>query len=107
MKFDKLIFFAQPFQSMDGTFDDGTHGFGRLINHRARNPNIRTVQIIAPDGRPKLVFSGLKYLLSLFSRSCPDASLFFGDKALCDIPAGEELCYDYGERDEEIPWLNE
>lgn len=68
---------------LDATPDDGT--YGRLISHSRKNPNVlpKPVEI---DGCPAIIF-----------------------KAMKDIAAGEELCYDYGEHHKDViqanPWL--
>ena len=68
--------------SIDATMDDGT--VGRLINH-SRRGNI-VPKCTGIDGSPTLYFSAKR-----------------------DIAEGEEIVYDYGERDPEtvvtFPWL--
>ena len=70
--------------SIDATFDDGK--CGRPINHGKKSPNLRPV-ITTTDGIPHLFFTAQR-----------------------NIEAGEELLYDYGERDTTViqsnPWLN-
>ncbi|XP_065186468.1 N-lysine methyltransferase KMT5A-A-like [Sycon ciliatum] len=68
---------------LDCTQDNGR--LGRLLNHSRRNQNVQTLSI-GVQGRACLIF-----------------------KALRDIEVGEELCYDYGDRNplniDRFPWL--
>ena len=66
---------------IDSTKEDGN--CGRLLNHILHVDNVTPIQI------------------SVGKRPC----LLLVAKAL--IPAGEELTYNYGARDEEIPWTLE
>lgn len=73
---------------IDGTYDRGTDGFGRLLNH-SRNKtlfNVKPVKITDNNNQPHIVFFSSK-----------------------DINAGEELLFDYGDRDtdslQQNPWL--
>ena len=61
-----------------GTINDP----GRFINHASRNTNLILMKPV-------------------FMTGC----LRIGFVAKCNIVAGEELFYDYGVRDQEIPWL--
>ena len=55
---------------------------GRFINHASRNNNISLIKPIRIGERLRIGFV-----------------------AKCNIRQGDELFYDYGVRDEEIPWL--
>jgi SET domain-containing protein len=63
-------------------------GFGRKINHSKKLRNVKTEIVEANIGHPRLFF-----------------------RAIRDIKIGEQLFYDYGERDREIlrnfPWLGQ
>lgn len=65
---------------------DKHNHFSRLINHSRRNPNLHPKQMEDTDGTPHLVLVARK-----------------------DIPAGEELTFDYGDVSKESiranPWL--
>lgn len=61
-----------------GTINDP----GRYINHGSRNTNLVLRKSVFLAGRLRIGFV-----------------------AKCNIKAGEELCYNYGVRDKEIPWL--
>ena len=63
---------TQPSPSIDATAESGR--LGRIVNHDEKSPNCKAKQIVGDD-RPYL------YL-----------------EALVDIPAGQEILYDYGER---------
>jgi histone-lysine N-methyltransferase SETD8 len=69
--------------SLDATADTGR--LGRWINHRRLSPNL-TPKIRQIDGQPHLVFFALR-----------------------DISEGEELVYDYNDRNKDSisknPWL--
>lgn len=83
--------FAFFFKTMDGKswcIDAAdADGPGRMINHSSKNFNLRPCVNESEKSHPRLFF-----------------------KASRDIKSGEELCYDYGERDKSIvddhPWLN-
>lgn len=68
---------------MDATKDNGR--MGRLLNHSKKNANVLT-KVIEVDSYP--------YLCLIAAR---------------DIPKGEELLYDYGDRRDDVikamPWL--
>ena len=69
--------------AVDATIEDGS--YGRLINHDSNNPNVfMKVESIARS--PVIVFVALK-----------------------DIPVGQEIQYDYGEKRKAVllenPWL--
>ena len=68
---------------VDATAESGK--LGRLINHSRQLANCRT-RVVALDDLPRLCFFALR-----------------------DIAVGEELCYDYGDRDPVAlaahPWL--
>lgn len=76
---------ARAVCSVDATREDPALGFGRLLNHSRTRPNL------VPH---KVVVDGVPHIVMVTSR---------------DIAAGEELLYDYGERDERTlqayPWL--
>ena len=61
-------------------------GVGRFINHSRKQQNLKPVCMTAGDGTPSIQF-----------------------KLLRDVAPGQELLYDYGERDPSIhaifPWL--
>ena len=57
------------------------HSYGRLINHVAKKPNIRLTRPFEVRGKMRIGFVALR-----------------------DIPQGEELCYDYGDRSGE-DWM--
>lgn len=75
--------FQQKTYFLDATREDGT--YGRLMNHSKRNPNVRA-KPVEIDGGPAIIFVAMR-----------------------DLEVGEELRYDYGERDPEVveanPWL--
>jgi len=68
---------------IDGTFESGR--LGRLLNHSCKRPNLLT-KVIMMNGDPRLIFVAKR-----------------------DIEEGEELLFDYGERDKQTikdhPWL--
>ena len=69
--------------AVDATLEDSS--YGRLINHSSNNPNVfMKVETIAQT--PAIVFVALK-----------------------DIPVGQEIQYDYGEKRKAVllenPWL--
>lgn len=68
---------------IDGTFESGR--LGRLLNHSCKHPNL-IAKVITVKKQPRLIFVAFR-----------------------DIGEGEELLFDYGERDEEAikenPWL--
>ena len=68
-----LFFFEQ--YCIDATDENTVPKFGRLINHGDKNTANLKTNIIFVDGEPKVYFTATR-----------------------DIPVGEELCYDYGER---------
>jgi len=69
--------------SVDATAETGR--LGRLLNHSRLNPNCKT-RVIEVDGSPRLIIEAAR-----------------------TIEVGEELLYDYGDRDKETldahPWL--
>lgn len=70
---------------IDSTDEFGDYGVGRLVNHSRTHPNV-VVKPIVVDGVPRLFFVAKR-----------------------NIPQGEELLVDYGERDPDVmesnPWL--
>jgi len=68
---------------LDGTLDSGR--LGRLLNHSCKHPTL-IAKVITVEELPRLIFVAFR-----------------------DIEIGEELLFDYGERDEEaikeFPWL--
>ena len=67
---------TQPSPSIDATAESGR--LGRIVYHSEDFPNCKAKQIIADDG-PKLYLETLE-----------------------DIPAGQEILYEYGERHAEF-----
>ena len=71
--------------SVDATREDPALGFGRLLNHSRAKANL------VPH---KITVDGVPHIVMIAAR---------------DIEAGEELLYDYGERDtktvQAYPWL--
>ena len=69
--------------AVDATEDDGT--FGRLINHSSNSPNL-SLKVLNVNGQPVIVFTAME-----------------------EIPAHQELHYNYGENRkavlDEDPWL--
>jgi hypothetical protein len=82
-------FICGPASSIDGTENvPGWSGFARFINHSVRRPNLKPHLMVDASGVPHIV---------LFS--CRD------------LEAGDELLFDYGERDKQaltiFPWLKD
>ena len=75
---------------VDGTTDRGNDGFGRMINHSQKKDkmNLKPVIVVTEQGVPYIVF--------------------YSSRA---IAKGEELLFDYGERNKLAvkfnPWLKE
>jgi SET domain-containing protein len=73
---------------VDATYDRGGDGYGRLLNHSRVHNNVQAQMVLDSRGVPHLV---------LYARR--------------RIAAGEELFFDYGDRDEStrklFPWLDE
>jgi len=82
-----LYFFKAQNKSwcLDATEETGR--LGRLINHSKLHPNVKP-KVVIYNGSPRIIFI-----------------------STCDIPKGQELLYDYGERRRDViaknPWLRQ
>jgi SET domain-containing protein len=77
-RFGSYMFFfehAGVTHCIDATAERREYGVGRLINHSCKSPNL-VVRKVVVDGVPRLALVALR-----------------------DVTYGEELLYDYGERD--------
>jgi histone-lysine N-methyltransferase SETD8 len=66
---------------VDATEEDENLGYGRLFNHSRLNPNMVT-RIVTIGNEPHIAFFALR-----------------------DIKKGEEMLFDYGDRESELEWL--
>src|SRR4051794_37436814 len=75
-------------RSIDGTKDRRGVGLGRLVNHSRLKANVIVSRVFDDINQPRLMFRSARR-----------------------IEAGEELLFDYGDRDKESvqanPWLDE
>ena len=67
------LFILPSYFSVDATAEKGR--LGRLVNHSKCEANLKTVLVKSDDGRPKIFL-----------------------RAIRDIDAGEELLYDYSDK---------
>lgn len=75
--------------SLDATVDDASHGLARFINHSRANPNLHPVRLDNAICESGSAYSAIVLI------------------SMRDISAGEELLFDYGDRNSGLGWLDE